>query len=222
MARRFGFTTKWRQLDCKPDMKVSAFLLLASMTALVGCAHFKGHKTADATPVAVTNGPAHGVHTRYTKPITSLGAKFGWLTPAAQNTVRAEAGSEEVVDVIKEASADQLYYKIIFRDAANFPPLYVAPDGSVLNPDLTVAIQAPTDNTGSLPLTPVTVRDLPAAVQDVLRQQAPDAQVTHISKEAWGNHLVYVISFKAEPPRPKLYVVADGTVLVPAGTAAAK
>ena len=33
-------------------------------------------------------------------------------------------------------------YKIYFRDPDVFPPLFVAPDGSVLNPDLTVAIRA--------------------------------------------------------------------------------
>lgn len=203
-------------------MKLLAFLGLASLTALLGCARHKPQPAFAAQTEVSNPAPAQHVHSRYTKPITSLGAKFGWLPPAAQNTVRAEAGSEEVVDVIKEASADQLYYKIIFRDAANFPPLLVAPDGSVLNPDLTVAIPAPLDSTGSLPLTPVTVHDLPEAVQEVLRKQAPEAEVSSISKEAWGNHLVYVISFKSDPPRPKLYIVADGTVLTPAGSVAAK
>ena len=201
-------------------MKFFTFLALVAFAGLLGCGGHKTQTTVAAQTQPTNTAPAHHSHTPYTKPITSLGAKFGWLTPAAQNTVRAEAGSEELVDVIKEASADKLYYKVIFRDAANFPPLLVAPDGSVLNPDLTVAIPAPIDNTGSLPLTPVTTNDLPPAVQDVLRVKASDMEVDHISKEAWGNHLVYVISFKSESP--KLYVVADGTMLTPTAPIAIK
>jgi hypothetical protein len=200
-------------------MKFVAFLAPGVALGLLGCSHHKSEPVAAARTEVTNAAPAHHVETKYTKPITSLGAKFGWLPPAAQNTVRAEAGSEEVVDVIKEASADKLYYKVVFRDAANFPPLLVTPDGSVLNPDLTVAVAAPLDSTGSLPLTPVTVQDLPAPVQDVLREKAPGADVSNISKEAWGNHLVYVISFKTETPHPKLYIVADGTTLTPASSA---
>lgn len=203
-------------------MKFLAFLTLPVALGLLGCSHHKSEPAAAARTEVTNATPAHHVETPYKKPITSLGAKFGWLPPAAQNTVRAEAGSEEVVDVIKEASADKLYYKVVFRDAANFPPLLVTPDGSVLNPDLTVAVQAPIDSTGSLPLTPTTVQDLPAPVQDVLREQAPSAEVANISKEAWGNHLVYVISFKPETPRPKLYIMADGTTLTSAGSSATK
>jgi len=72
--------------------------------------------------------------TRYHKPLTSPGAKFGALPQIVQLTVLAQVGPEEVVDAVRDTSSGRVVYKIYFRDSEIFPPLYVAPDGSVLNP----------------------------------------------------------------------------------------
>ena len=86
--------------------------------------------------------------TAYDKPLTSPGAKFGALPPVVQRTVLAEAGPAEVVDAVRDTSSGRVVYKIYFRDKDLFPPLYVAPDGSVLNPDLTVAVSTSAWNSG--------------------------------------------------------------------------
>jgi hypothetical protein len=144
--------------------------------------------------------------TPYHKPLTSPGAKFGALPPIVQLTVLAEVGPEEVVDAVRDTSSGRVVYKIYFRDSELFPTMYVAPDGSVLNPDLTVAVSA-------RPGTRVKPADVPASVKEAIPKRAPISEVAYISKESWGERTVYVVTFKDEAHTPKLLLGEDGTVL---------
>jgi hypothetical protein len=152
----------------------------------------------------------------FKKPLLSPGAQFGALPPAVQNTIIAEAGSEVIWDVVKDNSSGQTVYKIYFENRDLYPPLYVARDGSVLNPDLTVAVKAPEQTASALGInTGMTVKltDLPQKVLDVIHGQASRTDISEIDKATWGNRTVYIITFKDESHYPKLYVEADGTLL---------
>jgi hypothetical protein len=142
-------------------------------------------------------------HTIYTKPLTSPGAKFGALPPRVQRTVLAEAGPAEVVDAVRDTSSGKVVYKVYFRDHEVFPPLYVAPDGSVLNPDLTVAVSA----VQGLRVKP---EDVPEAVAKAIPQYAPGAEPAAIYKESWHGRTIYVVTFKDEAHNPKLLVSSEG------------
>ena len=169
-------------------------LLVVSLTVLLaGCA------TQNQTQTAAHQTP-------YIKPLTSPGAKFGALPPIVQLTVLAEVGQEEVVDAVRDTSSGRVVYKVYFRDSEIFPPIYVAPDGSVLNPDLTVAVNA-------RPGTRVKPADVPASVKKAIPERAPAAEVAYISKESWGQRTVYVVTFKDPSHNPKLLLGEDGTVL---------
>ena len=145
-------------------------------------------------------------HTPYHKPLTSPGAKFGALPPLVQRTVLAEAGTAGVVDTVRDTRSGRVVYRIYFRDPVNFPPLYVAPDGSVLNPDLTVAVSA----RQGMRVKPA---DVPPSVKEAIPKRAPAAEVAYINKESWGGRTVYVVTFKDESHNPKLLLGEDGTVL---------
>ncbi len=147
-----------------------------------------------------------GQHTPYNKPLTSPGAKFGALPPPVQRTVLAEAGPAEVVDAVRDFSSGRVVYKIYFSDSEVFPPLYVAPDGSVLNPDLTVAVRA-THGTRVEP------QNVPDKVMKAIPEYAPAATIAVIYKEAWGNRAIYVVTFKDEAHNPKLLIGADGKLV---------
>jgi hypothetical protein len=152
----------------------------------------------------------------YRKPLTSLGSKFGALPQGVQNAVRAEAGLTEITEVTKAATADRVYYRISFRDVANYPPLFVGSDGSVLNPDLTVAVPAPHDLSGGLsggPPVKVTIKDVPTNVVALIRERAPEAEISSMSKEIWGDHVVYLVSFSDAERYPKLAISTEGIVL---------
>lgn len=183
------------------------------LSLMAGCARHHA-QAPDAAPAPVVDRKYP-----YRKPLTSLGSKFGALPTAVQNTVRAEAGMAEITDVTKSATADRVYYKVSFKDVSNFPPIYIASDGSVLNPDLTVAVPAPHDASGGLaggPATNVTVKDLPSNVLAVINERAPGADISSISKQTWGDHVVYLFSFVDPERYPKLAVSAEGLVLHPA------
>ena len=167
---------------------------MVSLAALLtGCA------TSEKAQVASHETPYH-------KPLTSPGAKFGALPPIVQRTVLAEVGQGEVIDAVRDTSSGRVVYKVYFRDSEIFPPLYIAPDGSVLNLDLTVAVRARQGGQ-------VKLDDVPAKVRKAIPERAPAAEVSYINKEAWGPLVVYVVTFKDEAHNPRLAFSEEGTVL---------
>jgi hypothetical protein len=167
---------------------------------LAGCASNQGYY--GSTPAG--SAASH----RYNQPLSTPGARFGSLPQNVQTTVLSEAGTAEIADVEKEINGGRVIYRIYFRDATTFPPLIVGADGSVLNPDLSVAVLARQVTTTGLKLS-----DLPLSVSKVVQERVPNAEISTISKETWGDHIVYIITFKDEAKNPKLHIVADGTVL---------
>ena len=174
-------------------MKSHVFGAVALAGLLAGCStHPAARKAEHPTP--------------YHKPLTSLGAKFGALPPVVQSTVLAEAGGAEITDAFRDTSSGHVVYKIYFREPEVFPPLFVAPDGSVLNPDLTVAVSA-------VHGTRVKRSDVPAKVMKVIEEHAPTSGYAAINKETWGDRTVYIVSFKDEAHYSKLFITADGTLI---------
>lgn len=154
--------------------------------------------------------------TPYNRPLFSSGAQFGALPPAVQNTVRAEAGSEEISDIIKDNSTGEPIYMIHFDNRAVLPVLYVARDGSVLNPDFSVAVAAPHETASTIGSSfgrTVKLTDLPEKVLEVIHQQDSRAEIATIDKATWGNRTVYIVTFKDESHHPQLYIESDGTLL---------
>ena len=183
---------------------VFPFFLLLGLNA--GCIHHRPPPPpGDKHPVEHTRHPP--ADTPYVKPLFSPGTLFGGLPPAVQNTVRAQVGSAEVYDVVKDTGSGQTVYKIYFRAPELYPPMYIAPDGSVLHPDLSVAVHAPeTGRTG------LKLDELPSDALRVLHDHAPSAEIASISKEMWGDRAVYIVAFRDETEHPKLYVTSDGTI----------
>ncbi len=154
--------------------------------------------------------------TPYHVPLTSPGTQFSRTPPAVQNTIRAEASTADIFDIVKDTSSGREVYRVYFTNSKLYPPLYIAADGSVLNPDLTVAVPAPTDATGGLSggsVTGVKPSELPPKVVKVMQERAPGSEPDRIDKEVWGDRSVYIISFKNPTQYRKLYIAADGTVL---------
>jgi len=184
--------------------KTLGLALAAGMVlVLSGCAHYH-HEVASVYPIS------------YDKPLSSPGTKFSALPPPVQNSIRAEAGAAEIADIVKDTNSDNPVYIVYFVNAKLLPPMFIAPDGSVLNPDLTVARGAASDSftTSSVgPVNGISVRDLPESVFKAIHDAAPGGQIENITKEMWGNRAMYIVIFKDSTHFPKLYVTAEGTVL---------
>ncbi len=190
-------------------MKFVWIPVLGLVVLAAGCirAHYED---TEATPPAT----AATYHNPYNMPFTSAGTKFAGLPPAVQNSIRAQAGAADLYDVTKLTNGTQVAYQVLFRNPGIYPPLYIAPDGSVLNPDFTVAKSAPADTSvfGAF-VAGVSISDLPAPVLKTIQKRAPTTEVDYIDKESRGDQVVFVVTFKDKVHYPRLYITSDGTIL---------
>jgi hypothetical protein len=138
-------------------MKSHVFQAVLVALLLAGCATSNKSQKAEHESV-------------YDQPLNSPGAKFGAMPPVVQRTVLAEAGLAEIVDTVRDTSSGRVVYKIYFRDKDVYPPLYVAPDGSVLSADLTVVVSAAHG-------TRIQRADVPAKVLKTIPERARKAGV---------------------------------------------
>ena len=152
-------------------------------------------------------------HAAYGFPLASPGALFGSLPPPVQRSVRAEAGSAEIQNIDKFQRPEGPVFRIEFRNKDLYPALYIAADGSLLNPDLTIARGAPADTTVVITGAGMKVNELPPAVWKTIAAREPGAEIVSMSKDTWGDRVIYIVSFKDPAHHPRLHVTADGTVL---------
>ena len=198
-------------------MQRTVLPLIALTSVLVGCAHHH-YSEVDKPKSAVVASSASAAHYKsiYGYPLSSPGGKFTGLPPAVQNTVRAQSGAAELYDVVKDSNSGKTVYKIYFKNWELYPTLYVAPDGSVLNPDLTIAVAAPADYIGIAttgPIVGIKPGDLPPAVMKSIQEHAPTKEISVINKETWNDKEVFIVTFKDPAHNPSLYVYSDGTVI---------
>ena len=182
---------------------------------LAGCATQDAFDEHTAALVPKPSKPSKSSKSFYNRPLFSPGAKFAALPPAAQNTIRAEAGVADIRDIVKDTHSGQVVYKVYFRNPDAFPTLYVTPNGDVVDADLTVAVRAE-DNFGLSARGPgagLKLSDLPSNVMKVIQELAPNSEVGLIRKETYNDTVVYVVSFKDETHYPRLAIAEDGTVL---------
>ena len=55
--------------------------------------------------------------------------------------------------------------------------------------------------------------DLPAAVQQTVRAQVPNANIDDIDKETRTGRTIYEITFEEPGKNPKMHIAEDGTIL---------
>jgi hypothetical protein len=181
-------------------MKLLLLICLVS-GLLLGCVSEKRTKTARGSYP-------------YLYPLSSPGTKFGGLPPAVQHTIRAQTGAADMYDILKLTEADETVYAVVFSDEKLFPPLYVKSDGSVLYPDLVVAVGAPGTEFGAMSggaISGVKLSDLPINVVNTIQQKAPTAEVAFINRVKMDDKVFYEVSFKDGKANPKMLVAEDGT-----------
>jgi hypothetical protein len=185
----------------RPWLVPGLALILTALFATVGCES--------------NNVYADKYREPYDKPLLSPGAQFAALPPAVQNTIRAETGSTEIANVVKDTGLARVIYRISFENPQRYPALNVAADGSLLDRDLAVAIGAPVDTstvvTGG-PVSNVTLNDLPSAVVKSIQRQAPAAELETIIRDVQGDKTSYLVTFKDHMHAP-LHLSSDGTVM---------
>jgi len=175
-------------------MKFYSLLIVALAALLSGCAE-------------------EGPEITYQQPLISPGGQFAALPPAVQNSVRAQAGSAEIAGISRSTNGDARIYEVRFTDTLMYPPLFLTSDGSVLAPDLTVAVGASEDtievSTASA-ASGVKLDELPPNVVRTIHSQAPTAEVDTINRLTSGSDVFYDVFFKDPQHHPALLISDDG------------
>lgn len=187
------------------EMKTLPRLMVLAWVAglavvITGCASSPDHQT---------------VKTPYQYPLVSPGVQFATLPPVVQNTIRAQAGASSITHISQGYASGVSYYKVSFEKPLIEPPLFVASDGSVLEPNLeTIAVGAGSDLSGvdQGAASNISLADLPAPVLNALVERAPDAEIGSIHKEVWGERDLFIVTFSDSMRYPKLYILSDGTL----------
>src|SRR5689334_22088224 len=135
IVMKYPFAPEGSEVYAQNSMTKQFLLAVILAAAAAGCAPHREHIKHTPVETAVVHEK-----TPFNKPLLSPGAQFGALPPPVQNTVIAEAGTEVIWDVVKDTSSGQTIYILYFENKNIYPPIYLARDGSVLNPYLTVAL----------------------------------------------------------------------------------
>jgi hypothetical protein len=150
----------------------------------------------------------------YNQPLVSPGLKFLSLPAAVQNSIRAQGGATEILDIGRYEVHGDTFYKIWFRRGGSFPPLYVARDGSILNSDLTVSISAPSESYDIAGQgTGLRLGDLPSEVVKTIQSRAKTQEIEKIQEALLDNKRIYEVHFKNSRDLPMIKVDQDGKVV---------
>jgi hypothetical protein len=178
-------------------MKTRSLLYVALAAVLAGC---------------VEEAPL----TAYHQPLTSPGGIFSTLPPAVQNSVRAQVGMAEIAAIHRHRDENGTIFEFLFKNPDVFPPLYVATDGSVLGPNITVAVGATPESiaasTGSL-VGGLRLSELPPNVVLTIRREAPTAEVNTISRIYEGTDVFYEVTFKDAAHHPNMLIQNTGRLI---------
>jgi len=153
----------------------------------------------------------------YKAPLSSPGQKFSSLPPAVQASVRAQVGGAQMRDIERTDEFGRMAYKITFEEEGIYPPLYVAPDGSVLYPQaFGVAVGAGNEDFGVVSgkgTSGLKLTELPAKVVTTIQESAPAAEVAYVQQLTVGGRVSYEVRFKDQTAHPPI-VVDEGGLLV--------
>jgi uncharacterized membrane protein YkoI len=169
--------------------------------------------------------------------------EFNSLPPAVQSTVRSQAPNAEIASIDHKTQDGRRIYEIKFKNPEQNPNIRVAEDGTLIGQGSAVggtggatSIQTNTENappsavtkparpsseTESTPRTEETetaspekqLSALPEAVQNTVKEQAPNAKVDSVKRTESNGRVVYEIKFKDKETNPTLRIAEDGTVV---------
>jgi uncharacterized membrane protein YkoI len=139
--------------------------------------------------------------------------KFNELPPAVQKTVRAQAPNAEIADISKKTENGMDVYEVSFREPGTNPKVVVAADGKLVNTDMARpagAIERALTPTGAVG---TKFSALPEKAQKTIKDKAPDAAITKISRQDKDGRVIYEVEFKDTGKNPTIRVADDGTLV---------
>lgn len=133
--------------------------------------------------------------------------EFRDLPPAVQKTVNAQAGASGIASIQRMTRHGIPLYEVRLSQPGNARPLYISETGSVINLDHVVASTA---KEGSRK---IQFNELPAPVQNTLRNQAGSARIDDIDAVTQRGETTYNAAFKRDGRTVDLWLDANGNLL---------
>ena len=143
--------------------------------------------------------------------VETASREFNELPSAVQKTVRAHSPNGEISSVDKKEVDGQTVYEVKFAGEGTDRGIMVASDGRMLQSDTTKGAPGLLDRvvTGRGAVG-TELSALPKAVQDTVREKAPNAVIADISRNEENGRVIYSIEFKDKGANPTLRVADDG------------
>ena len=179
----------------------------------MGCRAYVFRRKDNMKTYLVTLIAAAGLLIGCNKSIENTSQKFNELPPAVQKTVRAQAPNAEIADVSKKTENGMDVYEVQFREPGTNPKIVVSADGKLLNTDMAKpagAIERALTPTGAVG---TKLSALPEKAQKTIKEKAPDAQITNITRQDKDGRVIYEVEFKDTGKNPTLRVADDGTLV---------
>lgn len=138
------------------------------------------------------------------------------LPPAVRHTLDEQAKGDPVKKITRQVVDGRTIYLVeLERDNAINPRLRIAENGELVaeridTSRLSLDPNAPTPDTYN----PILILgNLPAAVQQTVRDEARGRGIADIDREVSEGRTVYEVEFRAEGLNPRIHVAEDGTLV---------
>jgi uncharacterized membrane protein YkoI len=163
---------------------------------------------------AITMITAAGLLVGCNQSIEKASTNFNTLPPAVQKTVRAQAPNSEIDAVTKKTENGMDVYEVKFKqpDGSN-PKVLVSMDGKLISSDF-----PRTASTVERALTPTGATGtkfsaLPEAAQKTIKDKAPNAEISDISRHEDNGRVYYTVEFTDKGKNPTMKIGDDGTLI---------
>jgi uncharacterized membrane protein YkoI len=145
-----------------------------------------------------------GLYWEYPAPAYVPRLILGDLPASAQRTIKQEASGREIAEITSDLVDGRPAYRVEFRERGRNPRLFVAENGTLLRP----SEKPPVLGLGT------TFTQTPATVQQTIRREIGNGEITKIDKEGLsGSAVIYKVDVKDRERTYQLHIGENGKLL---------
>ncbi len=176
-------------VECGMKTKLNAMVVLALMAA--PAAVYAQYANPAATPTTTAS---------------TRNLSLREVPQPVQNTINQLAAGRQIVKIDRNEWNGSPAYRVEFKEPGRNPDAYIAADGTLVRPEE----KPPSAKTLFFG---TTFKDTPAAVQQTLRRQVGDNEITKIDREGSGASRYYRVWVKdMKGATYQLQIAQDGTI----------
>jgi uncharacterized membrane protein YkoI len=129
--------------------------------------------------------------------------QFEQLPRPLQDAIRSHTGSAPIEDIDLQMQNGTAVYEVGFKKEDKQTEMRFGPNGNVLNGDGTALLDS----------RKISFKELPAAVQQIIRSRAGRASIEDVDRIVQDGKATYEVSFKQAGKQQELLVSGDGRIL---------